>query len=197
MLDGNMSIDPSAFIHPHALVDAGAGVGARTRVWAFAHIASGATVGSDCNICDHTFIEGNVGVGDRVTVKCGVFLWDGIVVEDDVFLGPACVLTNDVRPRSRVAIAGYPITTLARGCSIGANATILPGLRIGSWAMIAAASVVTRDVPDYALMVGSPAKRRGWVCKCGTTLLFTGVIGKCACGLAYERAGDDGSISLL
>src|ERR1043166_2771235 len=116
--------------HPLAAVDKGAVIGKGTRIWAFAHIAKGAAVGKDCNICDHTFIEGKVRVGDRVTVKCGVYLWDGVVVEDDVFIGPSAVFTNDPRPRSKQNLQEYPRTVLREGCSIGANATVLPGLTI-------------------------------------------------------------------
>ena len=161
---------PAPFIHPHALVDQGAVIGSGTRVWAFAHVVAGAVLGRDCNICDHTFVEGRVTVGDRVTLKCGVYLWDGLVLEDDVFVGPCAAFTNDLRPRSRQHPDGYPKTTLRQGCSIGANATILPGLTIGRWAMIGAGAVVTRDVPDFALVAGNPARSRGWVCRCGQKL---------------------------
>ena len=177
---------PPPFIHSHALVDAGALVGSSTRVWAFAHIAGGAVVGSDCNICDHTFIEGGVRIGDRVTVKCGVYLWDGLIVEDDVFVGPCAAFTNDLRPRSRQRADSYPVTTLRCGCSIGANATILPGLTIGKWAMIGAAAVVTRSVPDFALVTGNPARVRGWVCRCGQKLeTFVNDRVNCPCGETY------------
>jgi acetyltransferase-like isoleucine patch superfamily enzyme len=176
-------VSTEAFIHPHALVDPGAEIGARTRVWAFAHVVKGAKVGEDCNICDHTFIEGKVVVGDRVTVKCGVFLWDGVVVEDDVFLGPGAALTNDPRPRSKQYPSEFPRTLLRQGCSIGANSVILPGLTIGCWAMIGAGSVVTRDVPDYALLAGNPARLRGWACRCGRKLQLTSATPtRCFCG---------------
>ena len=176
-----------AFLHSHALVDATAKIGARTRVWAFAHVVDGAIVGKDCNICDHTFIEGKVRIGDRVTVKCGVYLWEGLVVEDDVFIGPAAVFTNDPRPRSKRHPKSYPETRLKRGCSIGANSTILPGITIGSWAMVAAGSVVTRDVPNYALVVGTPARKTGWVCRCGKKIEIRDKrLFKCACGACFR-----------
>ncbi len=156
--DMSSSIDPTAKIHPLALVDSGCSIGAKTRVWAFAHILPGAEIGEDCNICDHTFVEGKVRIGNRVTIKCGVYLWDGIVVEDDVLIGPNATFTNDLYPRSKLYPDAYPVMTLKKGCSIGANATILPGLTIGEQAMIGAGAVVTKDVPPKALVVGNPAR---------------------------------------
>lgn len=182
-------IDPTARIHPQALVDEGAQIGARTRVWAFAHVLPGAIVGADCNICDHTFLEGGARVGDRVTLKCGVYLWDGVTAEDDVFLGPAAVFTNDRRPRSKRYPASFLATRLCRGVSVGGGAVILPGLRLGAWAMIGAGAVVTRDVADHALVLGNPARRTGWVCRCGERLTPTedGAC-TCPCGNAYQIA---------
>jgi UDP-2-acetamido-3-amino-2,3-dideoxy-glucuronate N-acetyltransferase len=181
-------IDPKATLHPHALVDEGAIIGPGTRVWAFAHVLSGAVIGADCNICDHTFIEGRVTVGDRVTIKCGVYLWDGVTVEDDVFIGPAAVFTNDLRPRSKRHPAAFARTRLSRGASIGAGAVLLPGIEIGRYAMVGAGAVVTRSVPDHALSAGNPARRKGWVCRCGERLSFTAEgVARCACGLAYRQ----------
>jgi UDP-2-acetamido-3-amino-2,3-dideoxy-glucuronate N-acetyltransferase len=182
-------IDSTARIHPQALVDAGAQIGARTCVWAFAHVLPGAILGADCNLCDHTFVEGGARVGDRVTLKCGVYLWDGVTVEDDVFIGPAAVFTNDRRPRSKRYPAAFPATLLCRGVSVGGGAVILPGLRLGAWAMIGAGAVVTRDVADHALVLGNPARRVGWVCRCGERLAPAedGACA-CACGLAYQVA---------
>lgn len=178
--------DAPPFIHPHALVDPGVSLGSGTRVWAFAHLVAGARVGADCNICDHTFVEGGVRLGDRVTLKCGVHLWDGITVEDDVFIGPSVAFTNDLRPRSRQRPAGYARTVLRRGCSIGANSTILP-VEIGEWAMVGAGSVVTRPVPPHALVVGNPARFRAWLCRCGQPLRFDpGPAATCACGQSYR-----------
>src|SRR5579864_6957795 len=111
-------VNNTVFVHPSGLIDEGAKVGAGTRVWAFAHVVKGAVVGEDCNICDHTFIEGKVRLGDRVTLKCGVFLWDGVVAEDDVFIGPAAVFVNDLRPRSKNADWKCVATVLREGCSI-------------------------------------------------------------------------------
>lgn len=150
------------FIHAQALVET-PNVGGGTRVWAFAHLLPGAVVGRDCNICDGVFIEGDVVVGDRVTVKCGVQLWDGITLEDDVFVGPNATFTNDPFPRSRHYPPSNPRTTVRRGASIGANATLLPGITIGEGAMIGAGAVVTRDVPPEMIVVGNPARIVGRV----------------------------------
>lgn len=150
------------FKHALAVVETDA-VGKGTRVWAFAHILAGARVGSDCNICDHTFIENDVVVGDRVTIKCGVQLWDGVHLEDDVFVGPNATFTNDKFPRSRHHREGVSRTTVRKGASIGANATILPGITIGEHAVIGAGAVVTRSVPSWAIVTGNPARITGYV----------------------------------
>lgn len=153
-----MSANPSnVFLHPQAICESER-VGAGTRVWAFAHVLPGAQIGRDCNICDGVFVENDVIVGDRVTIKCGVQLWDGLRLEDDVFVGPNATFTNDPFPRSRVTPASFQTTTVRAGASIGANATILPGIEIGSGAMVGAGAVVTRNVPAGALVVGNPAR---------------------------------------
>lgn len=144
------------FKHSHALVESDR-IGRNTRIWAFVHVLPGAVIGADCNICDHVFIENDVVLGDRVTVKCGVQLWDGLRVEDDVFIGPNATFTNDAFPRSRQQFQ-LQQTIVRRGASIGANATILPGITIGAGAMVGAGAVVTRDVPAHALVVGNPAR---------------------------------------
>jgi acetyltransferase-like isoleucine patch superfamily enzyme len=173
-------------IHPNALVEPGAAIGVGTRIWAYAHVLPGATIGADCNICDHTFIEGKVRIGNRVTVKCGVYLWDGITLEDDVFVGPCATFTNDPWPRSKKYPLKYPKMMLRQGCSIGAGAVILPGLVIGRWATVAAGSVVTRDVPDHALVVGNPARFRAWVCRCAEKIFFNAQgHASCNCGRSY------------
>jgi UDP-2-acetamido-3-amino-2,3-dideoxy-glucuronate N-acetyltransferase len=147
----------SFFQHPQALVESEA-IGAGTRIWAFAHVLPRAVIGKDCNVCDGVFIENDVVVGDRVTIKCGVQLWDGLRVEDDVFIGPNATFTNDPLPRSRRYPAAFPQTLVRKGASIGANATILPGLTIGQHAMVGAGAVVTRSVPPFAVVVGNPAQ---------------------------------------
>jgi UDP-2-acetamido-3-amino-2,3-dideoxy-glucuronate N-acetyltransferase len=144
------------FVHVQAICES-RHIGARTRIWAFAHVLPGARIGADCNICDHVFIENDVVVGDSVTIKCGVQLWDGLRIGDRVFLGPNATFTNDRRPRSKVYPEKFLQTILEDDVSIGANATILPGIRIGRGAMVGAGAVVTRDVPPYATVVGNPA----------------------------------------
>jgi len=150
------------FVHPNALCET-TSVGAGTRIWAFAHVLPGATIGRDCNICDHTFIENQVVIGDRVTIKCGVQLWDGVRLEADVFVGPNATFTNDLRPRSKQYLPAPLETVVESGASIGANATILPGIRIGEKAMVGAGAVVTRSVPANAIVVGNPARITGYV----------------------------------
>ena len=132
-------------------------VGEGTRIWAFAHVMPGARIGADCNVCDHTYVEGDVIIGDRVTLKSGVFLWDGLRVEDDVFIGPQATFTNDLMPRSRQPFE-LRYTTLRRGASIGAGAIILPGVTVGERAMVGAGAVVTKDVPPDSVVVGNPAR---------------------------------------
>ncbi len=154
-------IDPTAFIHDKALVDNGAVIGANTRIWGFTHILAGARIGADCNICEQVFVENDVVVGDRVTVKCGVQLWDGLRLEDDVFVGPNATFTNDKLPRSKQYPESFPQTTVRHGASIGANATILPGLTIGAESMVGAGAVVTTDVPPKAIVIGNPARIMG------------------------------------
>jgi acetyltransferase-like isoleucine patch superfamily enzyme len=150
------------FQHETALVET-AHIGLDTRIWAYTHILPGARIGRDCNICDHTFIENDVVIGDRVTVKCGVQLWDGLRVEDDVFIGPNATFTNDRYPRSKRYLAEYPRTVLRHGASIGANATILPGIEIGEYAMVGAGAVVTHNAPPHSKVVGNPARIVGYV----------------------------------
>ena len=147
------------FQHERAIVES-EHIGEKTRVWAFAHILPGARVGRECNICDHTFIENDVVIGDRVTIKSGVQLWDGVRLEDEVFVGPNATFTNDLFPRSKQYPDAdkIPRTLVKRGASIGANATILPGITIGESAMVGAGSVVTHNVPPNAIVAGNPAK---------------------------------------
>jgi len=146
-----------SFIHPLADV-ATLSIGEGTRVWQFVVILKGAEIGKECNICAQNFIEGDVVIGDRVTIKSGVQLWDGTRVEDDVFIGPNATLTNDPYPRSKEYPEKYSGITIKRSASIGANVTLLPGITIGEYAMIGAGAVVTKDVPAYSVVVGNPAK---------------------------------------
>ncbi len=156
-------MDSTAFVHEKAIVEPGAILGPGTRVWAFAHILPGAVIGEDCNICDGVFIENDVVVGDRVTIKLGVQLWDGVRLENDVFVGPNATFTNDPFPRSRQRPAAYAKTVVREGASIGANATILPGIVIGRQAMVGAGAVVTSNVPPHAIVTGNPARIHSYV----------------------------------
>lgn len=150
------------FVHPQGICESES-VGAGTRVWAFAHVLPGAVLGTDCNICDGVLIENDVVVGDRVTVKSGVQLWDGLRVGDDVFLGPNATFTNDPFPRSKMTPDRFLTTEIHDGASIGANATVLPGVTIGRGAMVGAGTVVTSDVPANAKVVGNPGRIIGYV----------------------------------
>lgn len=150
------------FKHVTALVQTEK-IGQGSRIWAFVNVLPGAVIGSDCNICDHVFIENDVIVGDRVTIKCGVQLWDGIHLEADVFVGPNVTFTNDKFPRSQHYPDIFPKTVVKQGASIGGNATILPGLTIGTYAMVGAGAVVTHSVPANAIVVGNPARIVGYV----------------------------------
>ena len=176
------------YIHPKAIVET-RNIGEQTRIWAFTHILEGAAIGKNCNICDHTFIEGKVIVGSNVTIKSGVYLWDGLEIEDNVFIGPSATFTNDIRPRSKSYPSEFEKTYIKKGASIGANATIICGLTIGEWAVVGAGSVVTKDVPDYGLVYGSPARIKGYVCECSEDIVFENSKAKCACGKAYELKG--------
>jgi UDP-2-acetamido-3-amino-2,3-dideoxy-glucuronate N-acetyltransferase len=148
----------SAFIHPSAEVASSARLGAGTRIWQHCIILDEVSIGADCNICFSCFIERGVRIGDRVTVKNGVYLWEGLRIEDDVFIGPNATFSNDRFPRSRVRPESWLETVLEAGCSIGAGAVILPGVRIGRGAMVGAGAVVTADVPAKKVVVGNPAR---------------------------------------
>lgn len=177
------------FIHPNALCESD-DVGSGTRVWAFAHVLPGAVVGSDCNICDHAFIEGGAHLGDRVTVKNAVLVWDGVTVGSDVFLGPNMIFTNDFDPRAHVKKGHDALdrTVVEDGATIGANATIVCGNTIGKHSFVGAGSVVIQDVPAHALVVGNPARMIGWVCRCGERLGEDLVCP--ACAAVHRRSGE-------
>lgn len=150
------SLTKTTFIHPLADVSSGS-IGAGTRIWQFVVVLKGATIGEDCNICSHCFIENDVIIGNRVTVKCGVQLWDGLRIADDVFIGPNATFANDKFPRSGNRNFQLCTTVVELGASIGAGATILPGVKIGERAMVGAGAVVTQDVPANTVVVGNPA----------------------------------------
>jgi acetyltransferase-like isoleucine patch superfamily enzyme len=182
------------FIHPQAICES-PNVGPGTRIWAFAHVLKGARIGSRVNICDHCFVENDVVIGDNVVIKNGVAVWNGVTIEDGAFLGPNVALTNELWPRSGFP-KGLARTMIRRGATIGANATIVTGITLGECCTIGAGSVVTKDVPPYALMVGSPARRKGWVCVCGLKLAFgEKETASCLCGREYREG--DGAVELL
>ena len=173
--------------HPTAIIESN-NIGKGTTVWAYAHIMKGSKIGKNCNIGDHCYIEGKSSVGNKVTIKNGVFIWDGIKIEDDVFIGPSATFTNDLVPISRKHAKKYFLATIVKkGACIGANATIVCGVTIGSYTFIGAGSVVSKDLGDFVLVYGNPAKAHGYLCKCREKLSFTKSLAKCKCGLKYKR----------
>jgi UDP-2-acetamido-3-amino-2,3-dideoxy-glucuronate N-acetyltransferase len=171
-----MTTGSAVYIHPLADILT-TRIGARTKLWQFVVVLPGAVIGTDCNICSHCFIENDVTIGDRVTLKCGVHIWDGIVLEHDVFVGPNVTFTNDAFPRSESYPKQLARTVVRRSASIGANATILPGLVIGANAVVGAGAVVTRDVPPNAIVVGNPAHITGYVDTVRSAVKVTPAIG--------------------
>ena len=183
------------FVHGSSCIDEGAQIGARTKIWHFCHVMPGARIGERCNIGQNVFVAADVRIGDNVKIQNNVSLYTGVVVEDDVFLGPSMVFTNVINPRSHVNRKDeYKTTLVQRGASIGANATILCGITLGRYCFVGAGAVVTRNIPDYALVYGSPARVKGWMCQCGLELNFVmdkdTEIATCkTCGQRYEKAG--------
>lgn len=194
-----MSSDPDPpVVHSSALVDPGAALGAGTRVWHFCHVESGAKIGRSCSFGQNCYVASGVTVGDRVRVQNNVSLYTGVEIEDDVFIGPSAVFTNVLNPRAQVSRKHeYRATKVRRGATIGANATVVCGVTLGEYCMIGAGAVVTRDVPDFALMVGVPARRIGWISRNGQRLRFESNRARCpATGEEYElRAAE--SVALL
>ena len=159
------------YAHSSAVIDEGCQIGQGTKIWHFSHVSAGAKIGAHCNLGQNVFIANDAVIGNGVKIQNNVSVFGGITLEDYVFLGPSCVLTNVMNPRSEInRHALYDKTVLRRGCSIGANATVVCGTEVGRYAFVAAGAVVTRDVPDYALMVGVPAQRRSWVSRHGIPL---------------------------
>ncbi len=187
--------DNGYFVHPSSYVDEGARIGAGTKIWHFSHIHAGARIGRNCSLGQNVNIADHATIGDNVKIQNNVSVYGGVEVEDDVFLGPSCVLTNVRNPRSQVNRRNlYETTRLRQGATVGANATIVCGITVGRYAFIAAGSVVTRDVPDYALLVGNPARQRGWMSRHGHPLPPPDAAGIRTCpesGLRYkeERPG--------
>lgn len=184
------------FAHETACIDDGAEIGAGTKIWHFTHIMSGARLGRGCNVGQNVFVQTGVVIGDHVKLQNNVFLPAGVLVEDHVFFGPSAVCTNVINPRSEISRRDQFRSTIFRqGATIGANSTIVCGTTIGRYAFVGAGSVVTRDVADYMLVYGNPARPRGWVCRCGVKLTFAAAGSARAtcveCGAAYVRHEDD------
>ncbi len=183
------------FVHESSYIDEGARIGKGTKIWHFCHVMSAAIIGERCNIGQNVLVSNEVTLGNNVKIQNNVSLYTGVIVEDDVFLGPSMVFTNVINPRSHVSRKDeYKTTLVKRGASIGANATIVCGVTLGRYCFVGAGSVVTRDVPDYALVYGNPGRVQGWMCQCGVRLEFKRAEGfetaACPqCGDRYKKEG--------
>jgi UDP-2-acetamido-3-amino-2,3-dideoxy-glucuronate N-acetyltransferase len=184
---------PNVFVHESSYVDEPSSIGPGTKIWHFAHVMKNARIGAGCNIGQNVVISPDVVIGDNVKIQNNVSVYTGCILEDDVFCGPSMVFTNVINPRSHVARKDeYKTTLVRRGASLGANCTVVCGTTIGRYAFVGAGAVVTRDVPDYALVYGNPARVRGWMCACGVAVDFPDGDGQAqcaACGAKYARAG--------
>lgn len=190
----------SYFAHPTAIIDPGAEIGTETKIWHFSHVCGKAKIGNGSSLGQNVFVANGVTIGNHVKIQNNVSIYEGVELEDYTFCGPSMVFTNVLTPRSafpRNTSADYHVTKVKTGASIGANATIVCGITIGEWAFIGAGAVVTKDVAPYALMLGVPARRMGWVCQCGTTLALNESTGKCdKCSRQYRLDGVN-SLSLV
>ncbi len=193
-----------SYIHPSALVETKQ-IGKGTRIWAFSHVMDDVVIGTNCNIGDHCFIESGVTIGDNVTIKNANEIWDGVRLMDGVFVGPHVTFTNDLYPRSpRLAEASTRYTdrkwlvptTVNRGASLGAGAVMLAGISVGEFSTVGAGSIVTRDVAPYSLVIGNPARPRGWVCRCGQRLTFQDDMARCnKCTRRFAK--QDGMLNIV
>ncbi len=181
------------FVHEKALVETDV-IGRDSTIWAFTHILKGAKIGNNVNINDHCFVENDVIIGDNVSIKCGVYLWDGLRLEDNVFIGPSATFTNDLLPRSKNKNYVQKQIIVRKGASIGANVTTLAGVTIGQYALIGAGTVVTKDVPDFALVYGNPGIIQGYVCVCAQKIDTALFVFTCVCKREYII--ENGSIIL-
>jgi UDP-2-acetamido-3-amino-2,3-dideoxy-glucuronate N-acetyltransferase len=177
------------FVHESAYVDDGATIGTDTKIWHFSHVMPGAVIGDRCNLGQNVVVMSGARIGNNVKIQNNVSIYEGVELDDDVFCGPSCVFTNVMNPRSHISRKHeYRKTLVRKGTSIGANATIVCGTTLGQYSFIGAGAVVTSDVADFALMVGVPARRVGWVCQCGVRLTVHGGKAVCAdCGWRYEE----------
>ncbi len=180
--------EKSYFVHESSYIDEPCRIGKGTRIWHFSHVMAGARIGEGCNIGQNVVILPEVVIGDGVKIQNNVSVYTGVIVEDDAFLGPSMVFTNVVNPRSEIVRKNeYRRTLVRKGATIGANSTVVCGHTIGRYAFVGAGAVVTRDVPDYALVLGNPARPDGWMCECGLRIEFENDRARCnACGKGYE-----------
>ncbi len=176
--------------HKSSYVDAGAKVGPNTKIWHFSHIMAGAQIGANCSLGQNVNVGSAAVIGNGVKIQNNVSVYDDVIIEDDVFCGPSCVFTNVINPRAFVERKNeYKRTLVRKGAAIGANATIICGVTLGEYCFVGAGSVVTHDVPPYAMVYGNPARVRGWICSCGTKL--DDALQCPACGAAYRRSGEE------
>ena len=181
----------SFFVHPSSYIDEPCRIGEGTKIWHFTHIMANSEIGQNCNIGQNVVVSSDVKIGNNVKVQNNVSLYSGVVCEDDVFLGPSCVFTNITAPRAFIVRRHeYQKTLVKKGASIGANVTIICGNVIGRYAFVGAGSVVTKDVPDFAIVYGTPAGIQGYVCRCTEKLEFEGNNAQCSCGMMYKKEGD-------
>ena len=188
-----MSDEKKYYVHPSSYIDEDVIIGDGTKVWFFCHLQKGCKIGKNCSLGQNVNISNNVRIGNGVKIQNNVAVYEGVEIEDDVFCGPSCVFTNDLTPRAKYPKGheNYKKTLIKRGASVGANATVVCGHTVGEWALIGAGAVVSSDVPAHALMLGVPARRKGWVCECGA-LLKDGL--KCSeCGREYKET-DEGLV---
>ena len=182
------------FKHASAIVDDGAVIGDRTKIWHFSHVSKGARIGADCVLGQNVYIAPTAVIGENVRIQNNVSVYDGVTLEDGVFCGPSVVFTNVINPRSHISRKHeYRPTLVRQGVTLGANATVLCGLTIGRFAFVGAGAVVTRDVPDFALVTGNPGRQQGWMCRCGIKLQLTVKSGRTrvscqVCGAGYRRS---------